>query len=161
MVVVTLVRLSAPGNACLSPTDRSSMAYLLALSGLGCVSPLNEAVAFLLCLLQIAVLTFARKAHAFVGRRNPRQMHQLMCGQTCLHPASKHSALVFRYRKTQSKTACSHADRPSIQRDRRLMKSRRQPATVGHMNRCFREPPHRKYTWQCSFRYPNNIERVG
>lgn len=54
------------------------MAYLLGLSGLDSVSPFNEAVALLLCLRQIAVLTFARKAYAFVGHSNARQMHQLM-----------------------------------------------------------------------------------
>jgi hypothetical protein len=88
MVVVTLVRLSASDNAGLSHAGHSSVACLLDLRALDRVSPLYDVVAYPLCLLQIAMLTNARKAYAFVGHNNARQMHQLMCGLNTTLPSS-------------------------------------------------------------------------
>lgn len=78
MVVVTFVHLSASGNAGLSYAGHPSVACLLDLRAPNRVSPLYDVVAYPLCLLQIAVLTNARKAYAFVGHNNARQMHQLI-----------------------------------------------------------------------------------
>jgi len=68
MVVVTLVRLSASGNAGLSHAGHPSVACLLDLRALDRVSPLYDVVAYPLCLLQIAVLTNACALRAFVGQ---------------------------------------------------------------------------------------------